>query len=507
MRRVLEWLPALTAAAYLGVAAATGPSIARQLGWDTDVSSRLVLADRLRGHGTVFIPHFGGWTSLWFELGTRGLPGHRALWEAAGYAFAVVGAAVLAWATAHVAGTWAGVTAFAVTLIVGPLALRSFFTLAYHVSTPYIAIVLGAFLVLLERRAALLLAVPVGILAGVNVASDPLLLPAGVVPFLIGGVLLARSTHRTEVAIRTGLTVALAIAAAISTSALMHGLGYRVTDAGAHLASVRDLPGHVLLLGRMVALLGGANYATAHAYPSEPLRAVVALLVLAAAVAPTIVAVRFLRSRARPMRRAYACYWAASTLLLGIAFVVTTNAGALGAGSMNYILTVAPAGAAGVALVASASARARVATGVAVALVGSTNMAGVIDGRAGTPRGEIGSNERSVVALLADRHVTRGYAGYWDAQNLTWQSKQRVLVAPVQACASSGKPLCPYRSSVIQSWYDPRPGPTFLLVDPTTGFVTSPPAFARRAGAVYRFGKLSVYVFPYDIARYVDGRG
>ena len=507
VRRAVQWLPALTAAAYLGAAAAIGPQIARLVGWDTDVSSPLVLADRLRGSGTVFLPHFSAWTSLWFELATRNLPGHGGLWEASGYVFAVLGAALLGWATARVAGRWAGVTAFATALVVGPRALRSLFTLAYHVSTPFTAIVLAAFLVLLHRRYAWLLAVPVGIFAGLNVASDPLLLPAGVAPFVFAGGVLAAATRRAEIALRTGLTLALTIVAALTSNAVMHSLGYHVAGAAARASPGHDLPGHVLLLGRMVALLGGANYAIPGGYPVEPLRALVGLLVVFAAAAPTIAAVKYLTRRAEPLLQAYACYWAASTLILGLAFVITTNAGELGPGSMNYILAVAPAAAAGVALLGFGSARARLLVALGVAVVSAANIGGVVQGRAGTPRGEIGTHERPLVGLLVRKHVTRGYASYWDAQNLSWQSGMRVFVASVQACDVAGKPLCPYRSSVIESWYHEKPGPTFLIVDPTTGFLTTAPPFVSGATATYHFGKVTVYLFSYDVARYISLRG
>jgi hypothetical protein len=505
-RRALESLPALIALAYLAAAGACGSRIAGSVGWDSDVSAPLVLAERLRGSGTVFLTHFSAWTSLWFELATRGLPGHRELWEAAGYVLAVAGAAIVGWATGRVAGRWAGVTAFAGTLIVGPWALRSLFTLAYHVSTPFGAAVLAAFLVLIEERRARLVAIPVGIFVGVSVASDPLLLPAGVAPFAVAGGVLAWLTRRFEVAIRTGLVLALTAGSALASNAIMHSLGYHVAGAGSHLAPGHDLPGHALLFGRMIALLGGANYALPGGYPREPIRAILACLVLFAAVAPVLAAVLSFLRRRGPLLRAYACYWAAVPVILGISFVVTTNAGELGAGSMNYLLTIAPAAGAGIALLGFGSARARLLVAVGIAIVGVTNVVGVTQGRADTQVGEIGTFERPLVQQLVDKHVTHGYAGYYDAQNLTWQSGMRVFAASVKTCAASNKPLCPYRTSVIASWYREQPGPSFLIVDPENAFLTAPPTFVKDASARYRFGDLTVYVFPYDVARYLGTR-
>src|SRR5438132_8123931 len=86
---VMRWLPALAGAGYLATVAVLGPHIVHDAAWDTDVSGPLVLAERLRGSGPVFIPHYGEWTSLWWLLATRTLPWHAQLWEATGYAFAV----------------------------------------------------------------------------------------------------------------------------------------------------------------------------------------------------------------------------------------------------------------------------------------------------------------------------------------------------------------------------------------------------------------------------------
>src|SRR5205807_9297458 len=174
----------------------------------------------------------------------------------------------------------------------------------------------------------------------------------------------------------------LGVAVAASANALMHSLGYHELGAGLQISSIRSLPGHVVLLGRLTALLGGANYAIAGPYPREPLRALVALLVLLGSIAPAIAAVKYTRRRTPPLIRAYALYWGAAVAILGIFFVCTSNAANLGAGSFDYLLTFAPAAGAGVALLGSASRRARILIAPAIAVVGLTNIAGVVQGRA-----------------------------------------------------------------------------------------------------------------------------
>jgi hypothetical protein len=101
---ILRWLPGLAAAAYVATVVALGSQLVRDNDWDTDVSGPLALAERLRGSGAVYIPHYGEWTTFWWLLATRWLPWHAGLWEASGYALALGAAVLLGWATARVAG-------------------------------------------------------------------------------------------------------------------------------------------------------------------------------------------------------------------------------------------------------------------------------------------------------------------------------------------------------------------------------------------------------------------
>jgi len=500
----LRWLPALTAAAYVTTVAVMSPGLIDDLYWDSDASSWFVLAERLRGDGPVYIPHFPSWTSLWWLLATRDVPGHEELWQAMGYPFAVAGAALLGWATVRVAGRWAGVTAGATALIVGPLAVRSQLTITYHVVPPFTAAVLCAYLVALARNRSWVLAVAVGVLCGLNAASDPLVWLVAIAPFAIAAAVLTSAIKRRDLALRAGVALGTAIVSALAAYGLMRSLGFHLVDIGFRLADPGDLASNVRHLGRMVALLGGANYALPGGYPREPLRILLALLVLVAVAATVYSGIRHIARRSEPVTLAFACYWATSTVLLGVVFVATTNAAALGAGSVNYLLTLAPAAGAGVALLAAGSRRAQLVVALAVAGVGAVNMAGIAEGHAGTPKDAIGTYERPVVRLLTREGVTRGYAGYWDAANLTWQSGRRVIVSPVSLCdGPRGPSLCASTFFTIRSWYDERPGRSFLIVDRSTAFVNEPPAVVQNASASYRFGTLTVYLFAYNLARQI----
>jgi hypothetical protein len=490
----LRWLPVLAGLAYVGTVVALGSQLVRDNDWDTDVSAPFALAEQLRGHGPVHIPHYGEWTTFWWLLATRALPWHEEIWEASGYALAVGTALLLGWATARVAGRWAGVTAAATALLVGPFALRALLSLASHVTNPVGVVVLGAALVLLTRTRSWLLVVVVGLVAGTNAASDGLLWIAGIVPFALAAALLAWTTRRRDVALRAAGTLAVAVATALATTLAMHLLDFHVVGFDRSLSQVQDLPGNVRHLVRMVAFLGGANYAIPGAYPHEPLRAVIAMLTVVGVVAPVVAAVKL--RRASPELQAYACYWAAVAGLLCIVFVITPNATALGPKSVNYLLALAPAAGAGVALLAMHSRSGQVAVALAVAAVGAVNIAGVANGRAGgVPT--IGQYAQPIRDMLENDGVTRGYAGYWTAQNLSWQTDMHLLVAPVVNC---GAQLCPYNFFTIRSWYERQGGPTFLLVDNS---VIHRPPFVSEAREMQRFGPLEVYVFDYDIARQI----
>ena len=112
-----------------------------------------------------------------------------------------------------------------------------------------------------------------------------------------------------------------------------------------------------------------------------------------------------------------------------------------------------------------------------------------------------------MLALLERRGITRGYGGYWNSHGLTWRSRFRVFVAPVSQCGPTGRQLCRSNITTIDSWYEPRPGPSFLIVDPSGIFVTRPwsPAGARPT-EVHRFGRITVFFYDRDLAEQIERR-
>jgi hypothetical protein len=222
-------------------------------------------------------------------------------------------------------------------------------------------------------------------------------------------------------------------------------------------------------------------------------------LLTCAAVAATVLAGVKLW-RAGGVRRAYAAYWAVAVALLCLVFIVTPNANDLGPKSVNYLLTLAFAVGAGVSLLAAGSRRAEAAVALCVAVVAATNIYGIVNGRAEiTGVVALPQHKEQIVRVLEQTGATRGYAGFWSCLNLTWQSDMRLLVAPVNNC---GDRLCPNNFFTIRSWYEPRGGPTFLLVDQSIPDIQAPP-FATRAAEKRRFGPITLYVFDYDISQHI----
>jgi len=74
----------LLANSYLNADSASAPVIGELFGSRT-------------GHPLVILGHLGWFSTLLFELGTRWMPLHRQIWEAAPYGMALCSAALVGW--------------------------------------------------------------------------------------------------------------------------------------------------------------------------------------------------------------------------------------------------------------------------------------------------------------------------------------------------------------------------------------------------------------------------
>ena len=143
-------------------------------------------------HRDVVLGQMAWFSTLMFELATRWLPLHRQIWEAAPYAMALASAALdRVGAVAH-SGALGGDVGGAIVVCAAPHTLHLLFSLNDHSPTWFSLALLAGLLVLLERRAAELAVLPavlavlgVGAIVGANMASDTLLIGAGLLPALL----------------------------------------------------------------------------------------------------------------------------------------------------------------------------------------------------------------------------------------------------------------------------------------------------------------------------------
>ena len=504
--RALEWLPGITAVAYVLVVLVRFPTLVRGLYWSSDAAGAFVLGELVHGHGQVEIPRFGWWSSLWWLVATRRLPGHEHLWEATGYVFALATVVLVGSATWRVAGRWAGVTAAAAAIVVGPKTLETLLTVNFHTSTPFSAALLAAYLVFVTRHRSWILAGVVGVLAGVNAASDPLLWIAGLAPFAVGAAVFALASKRLDVALRAAATVGMAAVTAITVDRLMSVLGFHVIPVGLQLAGFAELAPNFIALGKSIAMVFGANFLSHPTYPGNPVRYLVALIGYGALAAILLAALRLAIRRPQQVVTSYAIFWATGAIFVSIAYWAS-NLGSGGGpgGGLNYLLVLAPAAGVGFALLGAASSRGRIVVGLAVAAVGATNIWSLTYGQV-VPHAGAEANGPQIVRLLERKHLIHGYAAFWDAQSVTWNSGMRVLVAPVQPCSPQTTALCRHPFFTMASWYQERPGRSFLIVDPNIDVRTkASPALGRPSETYHLDSGVVVYVYPYDLARHVRG--
>jgi hypothetical protein len=200
----------------------------------------------------------------------------------------------------------------------------------------------------------------------------------------------------------------------------------------------------------------------------------------------------------------YVVFWALVELALAGAFVLndTPVAGA----SIRYLIPGFYAMAAVVPVWAARSATRRTLVAMAVTLYAAVATQALHDATvADAFELPWTRHQPEVLAVLQTHHLTHGYASFWGANSLTWNSHGRVAPRAVRQGADCNAPdpgvVCPYRYFAVESWFAPRPGPSFLLVDRDDPYVNAAPSAALGSPtAVYAVGRRTVYVFPYDLA-------
>lgn len=268
-----RWTPLVSAAVYVVVLFATLPSVVAAVYRNADVATAPEIGQLISSAPSFAQTTLGNapwYSALWFEQLTGGLPGHRTVWELAPWILTLAGIGLVAWAAARVAGRWAGAIVAATCACAGATVLPLQFAWSVH-AVAYVHIcVLGAYLVPLalgsnrggERWTQAALAVVVGLVTGVGIASDKLVIVGGLVPFVLAGTVLWRlvapDAARRVLALVLGVTVGSVMVAELATAAA-HSQNISPAPFPIMFSGLAQLPGHVGdLVGSLVVLANGS---------------------------------------------------------------------------------------------------------------------------------------------------------------------------------------------------------------------------------------------------------
>lgn len=105
-----------------------------------------------------------------------------------------------------------------------------------------------------------------------------------------------------------------------------------------------------------------------------------------------------------------------------------------------------------------------------------------------------------ILGFANAKHADRGYAPYYVAPVVTWETRAALQAYPVVSCDSG---LCPFPFNQSSTWYRPKRGAhTFLIADSVDlpGNFAGAPSTLGPPMATATFGEYTVYVYGYDIA-------
>ena len=519
------WLvPLLIAAVYLVVFVVQLPRDITQVAWDSDYASGFTMPETLVRTGTggnTVLASAGQWVPLWFGLLTARLPLHRELWEIAPTLLFIATALTVGWSVAQLAGRRAALLAVLIGLVASPLALAFFIAAVAHNTVYPCTAALGAYLIWLTRadgrRALATMLVPpaLGVLVGACLGSDLLLAATAVIPLAITSALAAlRAQRRSRLVALSGLaTVAVAIPVAKLTTAIMHSLGYLTLPAPAKAVALSELPARAKLLFKGLKILfngylGTERPGTLHTPLGFASDVVMSAALLALALTGILTTARLIGAALRRRggeqaptelaRSLHIVYWSASAACACGAFWIagegptTTHE--------SYYATVIFSVAAVIPLLLSTGALARWLIPAAAAVYFAASLAGLGEDYVNVSAA-LARSAKPLVRIAVASHVQVGYSNWGDSSGLTWGTHGRVIVRPLVECAGpQGTELCPGFQAYVPSWYVPRQRRTFLLIDADEREIITPPANLGKPLAVYAFGSMRMYIYPYDIA-------
>ena len=515
LTNVVLWAPAAIGVAYFVLFVFRLPQLLERLYWDSDGAVAAVIAETA-GEGDVFVGHYGLFTTFWATGLTRFLPFHRELWEYAPYALFVGTMALLVWATSRFAGRWAG--AMTATLAIATAPWMSYVSVSLNFHTPAWAgaAICAGYVVWLTRtnndRRAIIVSVVMAIYSGTTFASDHLYAFVGLVPLFLTAALLVTLREKRTIGMLMGAVAIVSVPIASLTARVMASFNYTVWENATTFASTDQIAGNFGRLLLLIVKLGNGDYFSGE---NVGLRTALsfgcAVLMLVGTVCPAIALRREFRkpiTERSTARMAYTMFWAASVVVLSVAYVVSS------VGTQPGYYTMADSVRRSSDCAASSfnkqrwrwPLRAGAAAWASWPLRASSTLQ---DSKTALVGGlpEVAAVMPDILATAEQEGVSKGYADYWEASSMTWSTDMRLRVQQVTSCTNAeGDALCPFAVNVNSSWFDPSPGKSFVLQDTNSmSMQNPPPASFGEPSATYKFAdSFTMYVYPYDVATRID---
>jgi hypothetical protein len=468
----------------------------------------------------VTLGNYHYYEAWWLNTVTRGLPAHWQIWEALPFAIAFVGIALMAWTAWRVLGTSAAVLTTVLMLALGDAMRWMLFTASTHgfvVAHAALLMAVGVFIAKRGERGALswsLLAgagVPLVALSAAG-ATDQLFEIVFLPSFALAGCL-AYWRSPGGAAWKIAIFCVTVSIASIIGGELLNGLmrSQNLTYAPLAISFVgpQAILSNIQLTIVSLAALGGGSFFNVPVKGTE-------LLVFAAGMIALVgigVVLRLISQHAKLLdkrvglgltRELYVSFWALVVVLSLAAYLLSNLP--VAEGDVRYLPGVYAGVAALMPLLAGrlAARRAILTASVAVfAVLIAVNH--LIEGPIGIGTGVEPGVPTSDVAyqmlhFVEAEHASHGYAPYYVAPVVTWETRAKLKTYPIQPCGSG---LCPFPFNQSANWYQAQPGVrSFLISDSVAlpGTVTSAPSAFGPPAATATFGEYTVYVYNQDIA-------
>jgi hypothetical protein len=517
-----KWLAlALLAAGGVNLIVLLGqlPALVRSLYQNADSATALVLADGLGSSGdtsrVVTLGHYHYYEAWLLEKATVGLPDHWQLWEAMPFVIAFLGIALMVWAAWKALGAFAALLTGVVMVALGDEMREVLFTPDTHgYFVAHTALLAGALVFLADRAGRGRLTWP--LLVGVGVplaalsalgATDQLFEFVALPSFALAGCLgwwRHPGADQRNIAIFCVAVCGIAIVGCQLLDNAMIENGVVSQYFPLAFVGTEALVSNLQVAVTALAYLGGGLFWGAPLKGTQLLVFAVGALALVGVWVLLRLLWRYASSLGarKPTtsgsREVYLAFWMFVVVLSLLVFTLSNLPD--GIPTARYLSGVFAGSAALLpGLVGPLTAgRARLATAVAI-FAGLVATNHIIEGMP-PALGPSRSAAYDVLNYVRAADADHGYAPYWDASVMAWQTRGALKVYPA---IPYGPGLHPFPFNQISSWYKPVSGVrSFLVSDsrPVPESFTAAPAPLGKPIGVATFGPYTVDIYDRDIA-------